>query len=219
LYTVRPTGQLEEAFMDLLGLACMKGWNEQTHVRGIADGARHIRPQLAEAFNGSPFKFILDRPHAKQHLAAAAEELEKLGGQAKAAWADAAIERLENGDASSVIAELRLAALRTANEPLRLEAEYFARNQDAVAYADYRARGWSTASSEVESGHRSVVQVRLKLPGTWWHPDNVKNILSLRMLKANNWWAEYWQYRRKRWMENADELRNIEPRTRLASAA
>ena len=59
------------------------------------------------------------------------------------------------------------------------------RNHDAVAYSEYRERGWSTASSEVESGHRSVVQVRLKLPGTWWHPDNVPYILALRMVKAN----------------------------------
>jgi hypothetical protein len=219
LYTVRPTGELDTAFRDLLSLACLKGWSDETHVRGIADGARHIRPRLADTFNGSPFKFILDRPHAKEHLAAAAEELEKLGGQPKAAWADAAIERLEKGDAGSVIAELRLAAERGANELLRLEADYFARNRDAVAYADYRARGWSTASSEVESGHRSVVQVRLKLSGTWWHPDNVKNILALRMLKANNWWAEYWQHRRQRWRERADEWRTTEPRTRLVAAA
>jgi hypothetical protein len=218
LYTVRPTAQLDEAFRDLLGLACMKGWSEQTHVRGIADGARHIRPRMADAFNGSPFKFILDRPHAKEHLVAAGDELEKLGGEPKAAWADAAIERMEKGDASSVVAELHLAAERNANKTLRLEAEYFARNRDAVAYADYRARGWSTASSEVESGHRSVVQVRLKLSGTWWHPDNVKNILALRMLKANNWWAEYWQYRRQRWREHADEFRNTLPRTRLVAA-
>jgi hypothetical protein len=126
---------------------------------------------------------------------------------------------MEAGDARCVVAQLRLAAERGANEPLRLEAEYFARNQDAVAYADYRARGWSTASSEVESGHRSVVQVRVKLSGAWWHPDNVKNILALRMLKANNWWAEYWQHRRQRWREQADELRNTEPRTRHVAAA
>jgi len=46
LYTVRPTAELEEAFDDLLGLACLKGWSEQTSVRGIADGARHIRRRL-----------------------------------------------------------------------------------------------------------------------------------------------------------------------------
>jgi hypothetical protein len=218
LYTVRPTAELEEAFDDLLGLACMKGWSEQTQVRGIADGARHIRRRLAETFHACSFRFILDRPHAKEHLHDAGEVLEALGGPPKDSWATAALDRLEAGAALEVVAELRQAAERSGNETLRLEADYFERNQDAVAYQEYRDHGWSTASSEVESGHRSVVQVRLKLAGTWWHPDNVPNILALRMVKANGWWAEYWAHQRNRWREHAHELRSVEPRTRLVVA-
>ena len=180
LYTVRPTAELDEAFEDLLGLACLKGWSEETEVRGIADGARHIRPRMADAFHACSFRFILDRPHAKEHLHQAGEEIERLGGQPKDLWASSALDRLEGGAASEVVRELRLAAARGASDALRLEADYFERNQDVVAYREYRERGWSTASSEVESAHRSIVQVRLKLPGTWWHPDNVPNILALR---------------------------------------
>ncbi len=223
LYTVRPTQELDEAFQDLLALACLKGWSEQTEVRGLADGARHIRPRMQDAFHAGPFHFILDRPHAKEHLGKAAEELEKLGGAPKHEWVAAALDRLESGAALDVVNELRLAMPRTksdaAHETLRLEADYFERNQDAVAYQAYRERGWSTASSEVESGHRSVVQVRLKLPGTWWHPDKVKNILALRMIKANGWWDEYWMRQRHRWRERALELRSQDPRTRFAAAA
>jgi hypothetical protein len=223
LYTVRPTKELDEAFQDLLALACLKGWSEQTEVRGLADGARHIRPRMQDAFHACPFRFILDRPHAKEHLGKAAEELEKLGGAPKDEWADAALDRLESGAALEVVNELRLAMPRTksdaAHETLRLEADYFERNRDAVAYQTYRERGWSTASSEIESGHRSVVQVRLKLPGTWWHPDKVKNILALRMIKANGWWDEYWAHRRNRWREHALELRSLQTRTKLAAAA
>jgi len=223
LYTVRPTNELDEAFRDLLALACLKDWSEQTEVRGLADGAKHIRPRMEDAFNGGPFRFILDRPHAKEHLAKAGEELEKLGGAPKAEWADAALRRLESGAALEVVNELRLAMPRAAtdaaHQTLRLEADYFERNRDAVAYQSYREQGWSTASSEVESGHRSVVQVRLKLPGTWWHPDRVKNILALRMIKANGWWTEYWDRLRQRWRERALEVRSIQPRTKLSFAA
>jgi hypothetical protein len=221
LYTVRPTQELDEAFQDLLALACLKGWSEKTDVRGIADGARHIRPRLADAFHACRFRFILDRPHAKEHLGKAGDELEKLGGAPKNEWAQGAIDRLESGAALDVVNELRRARSRAgsdaAQETLRLEADYFERNQDAVAYQSYRERGWSTASSEVESGHRSVVQVRLKLPGTWWHPDKVKNILALRMIKANGWWNEYWVHRRHRWRQHALELRSAQVRTKLAA--
>lgn len=99
LYTVRPTAELEGAFDDLLGLACMKGWSEQTLVRGIADGARHIRRRLADAFHACSFRFILDRPHAKEHLHDAGEALEALGGLPKDTWATAALDRLETGAA------------------------------------------------------------------------------------------------------------------------
>jgi hypothetical protein len=221
LYTVRPTAELDEAFQDLLALACLKGWSEQTEVRGIADGARHIRTRMEEAFHACHFRFILDRPHAKEHLSVAGEELERLGGPAKDDWADAALDRLESGAALEVVHELRLAMRgskhKTTRDALRHEADYFERNQDAVAYQAYREKGWSTASSEVESGHRSVVQARLKLPGTWWHPDKVKNILALRMIKANGWWDEYWAHQRHRWRERSLEFRLLQPRTKLAA--
>jgi len=74
---------------------------------------------------------------------------------------------------------------------------YFERNQDAVACAHYREQGWSTASSEVESAHRDVVQKRLKIAGAWWHPNHVGDILALRMLKANGWWDDYWDSQRQ----------------------
>ena len=149
-----------------VALACMKGWTEDTQVRGLADGAKHIRPRMADAFHACPFHFILDRPHAKEHLAAAGAELEKLGGQPKEHWAADALDRMEDGHVLEVVAELRAAAIRAANDTLRREADYFERNRDAVAYRYYREQGWGTAESEVESGHRSVIQVRLKLPGT-----------------------------------------------------
>jgi hypothetical protein len=41
------------------------------------------------------------------------------------------------------------------------------------ANTTYRENGWSTASSEVLSGHRHVVQQRVKIPGAWWRPDQI----------------------------------------------
>ena len=79
-------------------------------------------------------------------------------------------------------------------------------NRDAVAYAYYREQGWSTASSEVESGHGHVVQWRVKISGAWWHPDHVDDILALRMLKANGWWNGYWKSYRDKWRKRAQEF-------------
>ncbi len=224
LYTVRPTGELDESFDDLFALAVLKGWTEQTQVRGLADGALHIRPRMEEVFNAGPFRFILDRPHCKGHLSSAGEQLEVEGalgdGVTPQEWAADALTRLEVGNAADVVAELLRAWEASAPDPksrndvLRREAAYFERNSDAVRYAEYREAGWGTSSSEAESGHRHVVQARVKISGAWWHPDNVGNILALRVLKANDWWHEYWAEQRKDWRTRARTF--AEPHRRAA---
>jgi hypothetical protein len=212
LFSVQPTSGLEKSFDDLFALACIKGWDELTLVRGISDGARHIRPHMEEAFDIGNFHFILDRPHCKEHLSNAGKALESLGGESAQQWAEDALKKLETGEAGEVVDELRKAweasgpDKETRNDTLRREANYIERNHDAVAYASYRDKGWSTASSEVESGHRHVVQVRVKISGAWWNPETVDDILALRMLKANGWWDEYWESQRAAWRQCARGL-------------
>ncbi len=213
LYTLRPTGGLTEAFRDLYDLALLKGMGDETEVRGIADGARYIRSRLEEEFGAGKFKFILDRPHCKEHLSEAGSALEEQTGTPAQEWARSALVKLEAGETQAVVDELVQAWERSGETPeqrddrLRLAAGYFEHNADAVAYAEYRAKGWSTASSEVESCHNSIVQPRLKIGGAFWHPDNVDNILALRVLKANGWWKDYWKEERRKWRLKAEELR------------
>ncbi|MCP4591274.1 MAG: hypothetical protein GY842_11040 [bacterium] len=217
LYALRPTSGLAASFDDLRALACLKGWTHKTQVRGISDGARHIRPRMEKAFHAGDFRFILDRPHAKEHLSSAGAALERTTGVAAQQWAAKALAKLEAGQATAVVAELRAAYEASGpdeesrDDTLRLEAGYFERNQDAVAYAEYRRRGWSTASSEVESAHRHTVQTRLKISGAWWHPERVDDILALRMLKANGWWDEYWNTQRRAWRKRAEGFAHAHP--------
>jgi len=217
LYTLRPTGGLEETFDDLLGLAVLKGWTEETEVRGLADGAIYIRPRLSETFHASHFRFILDRPHCKEHLGEAGAAMAPFTGAPADKWAAQALLTLEAGRSDEVVTELRQAWVvsgdeeASRNDTLRLKANYFERNGDAVAYAEYRERGWSTASSEIESCHGTIVQPRLKIGGAWWHPDGVDDVLALRMLKANGWWDEYWTERHRQWRSRAATFAEARP--------
>ncbi len=224
LYSLRFTNELTESFDDLLALAHMQNWNENTHVRGIADGAKYIKSRMEDTFDACDFKFILDRPHAKEHLGEAVIELAKVKNIDKDEWFNEAFENIETGKSDIVIDELRKAGesikLKQGNSAiskynsdskkiLLREANYFERNKDSIEYAKYREKGWSTASGEVESGHRHIVQVRLKIPGAWWHPNNIPNILALRMLKANGWYEQYWEWQKHNWIENAKALKEI----------
>ena len=166
----------------------------------------HLAERLEETFHACEFRFILDRPHCKEHLSSAGEALERETGAPAQQWAGQALACLEVGSAHEVVSELREAHRAYGHDVLRREANYFERNGDAVAYADYREQGWSTASSEVESAHGHIVQPRLKVSGAWWHPDNVDNVLALRMLKANDWWDEYWADQRQQWSERAESF-------------
>ena len=47
-------------------------------------------------------------------------------------------------------------------------------------------------SGEIESGHRYVIQNRLKLAGSWWTIENVKAMLALRICRTNQDWDAYW---------------------------
>ena len=66
---------------------------------------------------------------------------------------------------------------------------------------DYRSAldaGLPIGSGEVESGHRYVIQDRLKIAGAWWKEDNAEKMLALRVVRANNDWEAYWQNPRKK---------------------
>ena len=65
-------------------------------------------------------------------------------------------------------------------------------------YVDFRlsclaqARLCLAREKEVESGHRHVIQQRLKLAGCWWKENNAEAMLGLRVARANQLWNSYW---------------------------
>ena len=64
--------------------------------------------------------------------------------------------------------------------------------QQYMDYAGARAAGLPIGSGEVESGHRHVLQKRLKIAGAWWREPNAEAMLHLRAARANYDWDKYW---------------------------
>ena len=58
--------------------------------------------------------------------------------------------------------------------------------------AGARAAELPIGSGEVESGHKHVLQKRLKIAGAWWREPNVEFMLQLRTVRANGDWDKYW---------------------------
>lgn len=50
-------------------------------------------------------------------------------------------------------------------------------------------------SGEVESAHKSILQQRMKIPGSCWHPDLINPMLALWVLRADDWGEDFWNDR------------------------
>jgi hypothetical protein len=69
------------------------------------------------------------------------------------------------------------------------------RTHQALNYKTAIEQNLPIGSGEVESAHRYVIQKRLKIAGAWWEKENARDMLALRILRANNKWDDYWSRR------------------------
>jgi hypothetical protein len=173
----------------LFSAACERGLSTGTAVTAVADGGNGLREEIGAQFPGA--RFVLDRPHAKQHLYETADAI-GLEGEAREDWVQRQSGRLDTGQVDAVLAELRSHKGRGKSRVTRL-LEHFTRFQDAFDYDAIREQGLPMGSGEIESAHRIIPQKRLKLPGAWWHPETVNPMLALRILRANDWWDDFWK--------------------------
>ena len=70
--------------------------------------------------------------------------------------------------------------------------KYLTGFKDCVHYQNFKDLGLPIGSGEVESSHKYIPQKRLKIAGATWHPKTINPMLALRIIKANNWWNEFW---------------------------
>jgi hypothetical protein len=184
-------GTLESVSLLWAQTARYGGLNEQTFVHGIGDGA----PWIVEKFNdnfGSQGKYLIDFYHVSQYLAAAA--LKIAGPKRAATWLRKQKARLMMGQARKILRTLephREAPGRT-ETPVEDAARYIRQRLEHLHYPQARNAKLPIGSGEVESGHRHVIQHRLKLSGAWWKQANAQAMLGLRVARANHCWNAYW---------------------------
>lgn len=188
-------GQYPKVVRQLKSAAVDQGLSTYTLVYGLADGGNGLREALEEEF--SHFQFILDRPHLKQHLYATVEAME-LTGKIRFIWLKHTLDLIDKGQVKKVISRLKRWQGKGQQRVLNL-AKYLERFRDALHYEKYRSMGLPIGSGEIESAHRYIPQKRLKLPGATWHPDTINPMLALRVIRANDWWNDFWhQIRREK---------------------
>lgn len=177
---------------DLFQAAVLQGLSSTTSVIGVADGGIGLKEELERQFPG--MQFILDKPHLATHLYETADAM-GLKASERAAWVTSHLDAISDGRVEDVKQQLKKTHAAQPNERLRRLIGYLERFSDAVDYATFQAHGYPIGSGEVESAHRAIPQKRLKLPGACWHPDSINPMLALRVLRANDWWEDFWEER------------------------
>ncbi len=169
-----------------------EGMDGDTHIHGVADGAPWIAEQYEDQF-GANHKFHIDFYHVSEYVGNASKEL-KTSNSVDAGWYDEQKQKLRESKASEVIDELReMNDQDPDKEAVKDCLRYLANRSEHLDYATALVQNLPIGSGEVESGHRSVLQKRLKKPGAWWVKENAETMAQLKTLQANGHWENFWQ--------------------------
>ena len=76
--------------------------------------------------------------------------------------------------------------------PVRNGHRYLTNRIDCLDYPGALKLGLPIGSGMIESGHRHVLQARLKKSGTTWLQKHADQIAHLRVLRANHQWESFW---------------------------
>ena len=185
-------GKVEGAGRRLGHCAREAGWGLNSEIHALGDGAEWIRLQSREVF-GEQGSFLCDFFHVSGYLAAAAEGSQ---GEKAKQWRRIQQKRLKRGAAQKVIETLEdyLEPEGTPEEDahVRNAHRYLTNRTDCLDYPRAIELGLPIGSGMIESGHRHVLQARLKKPGAAWLRDHADQIAHLRVLRANHQWQSLW---------------------------
>jgi hypothetical protein len=185
-------GSVQEAGRRWGHAAKMAGRSLTSRLHVVADGAEWISLQTREIF-GKDATLVTDFYHVSEYLAAAALLCRPAH---PTSWRHTQQKRLLRGASALVIAHL--APQREADTvpdedaPVRAAHRYLSNRADTLDYPTALAAGLPIGSGLIESGHKHVLQARLKLPGSCWLLNNAESMAQLRVLRANDRWADLW---------------------------
>jgi len=176
------------------------GGGRRTRVHFVADGAPWIANQIKQRL-GAQANYLIDFYHLSEYLSGAAEVV---AGENKREWLRTQQQRMKANEVGAVLLELRAAKplAQPTNgtpeaDPVQACRQYVENRLSYFDYAGALKAGLPIGSGEVESGHRSVIQARLKLSGAWWKEATAESMLALRTLRANDEWEPYWSEARQ----------------------
>jgi len=178
-----------EVIGQLHSAAVLAGMTPETDIVGLADGGIGLSEELKRQFPS--IQFVLDKSHLKDHFYDTADEM-GIPKKDRPKWVKPRIGAISEGHIAEIMKELKKEYENNPNDRLKRLIGYIHRFYDALDYNSFRDKGYPIGSGEIESAHKSIPQKRLKIPGASWHPDSIDPMLALRILRADDWWNDFW---------------------------
>jgi hypothetical protein len=186
-------GSPDDAGGKLLDCAIAAGMGANTQVHAVGDGAQWIANTVHALF-GDSATYLLDFYHLSEYLAAASVVCAPTHAEA---WLKQQQQHLKRNEWQQVMAALHqnLEPLTVADEqaPVRAAYRYIENRPKQLDYQAAIAADLPIGSGEIESAHRYVILERLDIAGAWWTVERAEELLSLRVLRENHQWNNYWE--------------------------
>jgi hypothetical protein len=172
-----------------------RGLENAATVVAVNDGSEWIQNFLD--YHCPQSERIIDFAHAASYVAQAGKAVWDEESETFQDWYSRARHALKHKPPDQTIANLRLleAKVKTDAQAAQLAGAlfYLQSRLPMLDYAHFRHRGYPIGSGSVESGHKVVVQRRMKGAGMRWEARHLDPMLALRNLICNGRWEAGWQ--------------------------
>jgi len=183
-------GSTEQSGLQWNRLAKQAGRGLDSFVHVVCDGAVWIRKQAEEQLRSD--RQLLDFFHICEYLHAAKE-----GCSGNSRWLGTQKNCLLKNRSAKVLEELRqhLEPPGTAEEdaPVRQAHRYLSNRSEQLDYQGARNDGLPIGSGLIESGHKHVIQARMKIADAAWDQNNADILIRTRAKRASGHWQELWK--------------------------
>lgn len=140
---------------------------------------------------------VIDFWHTTGYLADAGKAVWGEESEAFRQWLDQACHTLKHRPPGETVANLRLLLPKAKSAEAEAKVDsaifYIQSRLQMMDYPHFRKRGYPIGSGNVESGHKVVVQKRMKGAGMRWAEGNVDPMLALRSAVCNHRWEAVWE--------------------------
>jgi hypothetical protein len=171
--------------------AVAAGLGNKTKIHSLGDGAPWIRDQADRVF-GTQGSYLVDFYHLSEYLSAAATSCSP---DKPMEWLRTQQIHLKEGNLYLTLQELE----KCIDDGIETVVDCYRYMTNRLLQFDYLGAILSNlpiGSGEIESGHKHVIQKRLKKAGAWWSEENANSMLQLLTLRANDLWGAYWAEQR-----------------------